>query len=117
MRSMNDRIKDMTYRITFIAYRPNSADMSLGVVYDSLDSELQAQDFSSLEKEQARKWLFDLFLADLKLRHDRPWVRGLRVMTWVDGRAVYSADTRCDLESLVIQAHAAAQEQFDHVGA
>jgi hypothetical protein len=110
------------YRITFIVYRPNSEVVSLGSVYDSLDSDLQTQDFSSNEKEQARKWLFDLFLADIKLRQHNDWIRGLQVMAWIDGRALSSCsddvrcdDMRCDTESLIFQARAAAQEQFDHV--
>jgi hypothetical protein len=118
-RSMNDKIRDMglSYRMTFLAYRPNSVVMSLGYVYDNLDSDLQAQDFTNFQVAEARKWLFDLFLADITLRKDADWIKGLHVMTWIDGRSLNkcSDDLRCDIESLVIQAHAAAQEQFDHV--
>jgi hypothetical protein len=110
----------VSHRITFIAYRPNSADMSLAIVYDSLDSALTVRDFSSFETEAARKWLFDLFLEDIKLRESTwgngAWVKGLQVMALVDGSLQCSVDQRCDIESLVSNAFAAAREQFDHVG-
>jgi hypothetical protein len=106
----------VSHRITFIAYRPNSADISMAIVYDSMNSMLTMRDFNSFETEAARKWLFDLFLEDIKLRHNASWIKGLHVMTLIDGRDLNlcDRDTRCDLESLVLSAHAAAQEQFDH---
>jgi hypothetical protein len=109
----------LSHRITFIAYRPNSADVSLGTLFDSLDSGLTVRDFGSFETDQARKFLFDLFLDDIKLRQNASWIKGLHVISLIDGRPleVSNQDQRCDVESLVSQAFHAAQEQFDHVGA
>lgn len=103
----------MSYLITFVVYRPNSADGCGDVVFDSLDSGLSIISFSSFQTGDALTALTKLFLDDLNLREYAKWIAPLEITVLIDGRALISDNRMFDANSLITQAQEAAKAQHE----
>ena len=101
----------VSHRITFIVYLPNSMDMSMAALDDSVESDIQIMEFSEFAKQAALDYLVRIFREDLARRQNANWVKPVQIIPLVDGQHLDNVpiDTAVDVNALVSHARLIAQ--------
>lgn len=101
----------VSHRITFIVYRPNSMDVSMAALYDSVESSIQVMEFTEFARNAAHDFLVRIFSEDKARRENAKWIKPVEIIALVNGSHLenVSVDTAVDVEAVISSARRAAE--------